>query len=87
MEEDKYKKGDKKEDLVPKSQVLLDMENPDGGMIALAARDYYYQHYATPAEREMMDAEDRRNTWIARIIGFLFMSAIIFALVKGCGLV
>lgn len=33
---------DKKEEKVPISRVLDDMYNPDGGMVSLAARDYYY---------------------------------------------
>ena len=44
-----------KEELVPIERVLDDMYNPDGGMVADAARSYYYEHYATEAERMMMD--------------------------------
>ena len=58
-----------KEDLVPLEQVLDDMYDPDGGIPAIAAREYYYEHYASEAERRMMDAEDKANQRFA--IGFM----------------
>lgn len=34
-----------KTDYVPIEKVIEDMSNPDGGMVAYAARDYYETHY------------------------------------------
>jgi len=46
-----------KDDLVPKSRVIDDM-NSDNGM-AEAARDYYKSYYASPEELKQMEREDK----------------------------
>lgn len=62
----------KKEGKVPVSKVLDDMYS-DKGMISLAARDYYYQNYASEAEKEEMDREERVQNVFAILfwVGFL----------------
>lgn len=52
------------EELIPKLQVLDDMY-ADKSIVSMAARDYYYEHYADEAERKRMDIEDT----VATIIG------------------
>lgn len=55
------------EELIPELQVLDDMY-ADKGIVSLAARDYYYEHYADEAERKRMDREDKIQTIISAII-------------------
>ena len=65
------------EELIPKLQVLDDMY-ADKGVVSMAARDYYYEHYADEAERKRMDIEDIASTIIgtAVVIGILLFSAV-----------
>lgn len=65
------------EELIPKLQVLDDMYS-DRGVVSMAARDYYYVHYADEAERKRMDIEDIVATIIAAIIiiGVLLLGAV-----------
>lgn len=55
------------EELIPELQVLDDMY-ADKGIVSLAARDYYYEHYANESERKRMDREDKIQTIISAII-------------------
>lgn len=74
-----YKENDS--ELVPLQQVLDDMYNPDGGYAAMAARDYYYQHYATADEKKKMNREDKIKMFFAVIflvlVGFAIITAVI----------
>lgn len=72
-----------KEELVPIERVLDDMYNPDGGMVADAARSYYYEHYATEAERMMMDHEDKVSQTVACVIMGLYAISVIAGIVIG----
>lgn len=45
------------EELIPKLQVLDDIY-ADKGIVSMAARDYYYEHYTNESERKRMDIED-----------------------------
>lgn len=65
------------EELIPKLQVLDDMY-ADKGVVSMAARDYYYEHYADEVERKRMDIEDIVATVIATIIivGVLLLGAV-----------
>lgn len=56
------------EEKIPIEKVLEDMYNPNGGQVAMSARDYYI-HYATNEEKRMMDIEDD----IRFIIGCLLL--------------
>lgn len=67
---------------VPVQKVLEDMYNPDGGLVALAARDYYYQNYANEEERKNMDREDKIQTAVAIIFMIVFWTAVGFAVIK-----
>lgn len=69
-------------DPVPVHKVLEDMYNPDGGLVALAARDYYYRNYANEEERKSMDREDKIQTAIAIIFMIVFWAAVGFAVIK-----
>lgn len=55
------------EELIPELQVLDDMY-ADKGVVSIAARDYYYEHYADEAERKRMDIEDIVATTIGATI-------------------
>ena len=65
------------EELIPKLQVLDDMY-ADKGVVSVAARDYYYEHYANEAERKRMDIEDIVATIIGTIvvIGVLLLGVV-----------
>lgn len=65
------------EELIPELQVLDDMYS-DKSVVSLAARDYYYEHYADKAERKRMDIEDIVSTIIGDIVivGMLLLGAI-----------
>lgn len=65
------------EELIPKLQVLDDMY-ADKGIVSMAARDYYYEHYADEAERKRMDIEDKVATIIGGtiVIGMLLLGVI-----------
>lgn len=65
------------EELIPKLQVLDDMY-ADKGVVSMAARDYYYEHYADEAERKRMDIEDTVATIIGTIvvIGVLLLGVV-----------
>lgn len=67
---------------VPVQKVLEDMYNPDGGLVALAARDYYYQNYANEEERKSMGREDKVQTAVAIIFMIVFWTAVGFAVIK-----
>lgn len=69
-------------DPVPVQKVLEDMYNPDGGLVALVARDYYYQNYASEEERKSMDREDKVQTAVAIIFMIVFWAAIGFAAIS-----
>lgn len=66
------------EELIPKLQVLDDMY-ADKGIVSMAARDYYYEHYADEAERKRMDIEDKVATIIGGtiVIGMLLLGVIV----------
>lgn len=66
---------------VPLSKVLDDMYNSDGGLVSIAARDYYYRYYATDEERKIMDYEDKMDTIIAVIFLVCFFLMMVFAVV------
>lgn len=72
-------------ELVPRQQVLCDMNNPDGGYAAMAAKDYYYEHYATDKERKAMDRWDNLVTAFGIIFAIAFWAAVIFAVAQACG--
>ena len=59
------------------TKVLDDMYDPNGGPISWAARDYYYENYATDYEREIMDREDKFETTIAIIFWIILISGIV----------
>lgn len=67
---------------VPVQKVLEDMYNPNGGLVALAARDYYYQNYASEAERKHMASEDKIQTVVAIIFMIVFWIIVGFAVIK-----
>lgn len=68
------------EELVPLTQVLDDMYS-DKGVVSLAARSYYYNHYATDEEKEKMDAEDRRLEILSYVITGMMVIMIIVAII------
>ena len=74
------------EELIPKLQVLDDMYS-DKGVVSMAARDYYYEHYANESERKRMDIEDKVATIIGGtiVIGMLLLGviAVVMKLVGG----
>ena len=68
------------EELIPVEKVLDDMYD-DLGIVSWAARDYYYNHYASDEERKDMDSEDKINEVIAKlgiavIIGLIIVAYI-----------
>lgn len=74
MEEAVVQKSNK---LVPVEQVLDDMYQD--GYAQSAARDYYYQHYATPEEQEMMRREDKIRDRCCAIFWIVYIALIIIA--------
>lgn len=70
------------EELVPIDQVIEDMYNPDGGPVSWAARDYYYEHYATEQERIKMDREDRIGSVIAMIFWIAFVALFVYTVIE-----
>lgn len=70
------------EELIPKSQVLDDMY-ADKGIVSMAARDYYYEHYANEFERKRMDIEDIVVTIIGVTIaiGFIIISILLLGII------
>lgn len=68
------------EELVPILQVLDDMY-ADKGIISLAARDYYYLHYADDKQRKQMDREEKIQTIIAYIFVVGTLTASIVAMI------
>lgn len=50
-----------------KIQVIDDMYS-DRSLISYAARCYYYEHYATEAERKQIDRADKLETILAYLI-------------------
>lgn len=69
-------------ELVSVEQVRCDMNNPDGGYAAMAARDYYYKHYATEKERKAMDRHDNLIAAFGIIFTIIFWAAVIFTAVS-----
>lgn len=67
---------------VPVQKVLEDMYNPDGGLVALAAKDYYYQNYANEAERKIMEREEKFQTVFAIIFVVAFWVAVGFGIIS-----
>jgi hypothetical protein len=67
-----------KEDLIPILQVLDNMYSDS--YISLAARDYYYLHYASESKKRSMDIEDK----IIKIIGILIISLIPISIILYC---
>ena len=64
---------------VPLEQVLDDMYNNSG--VQYEARQYYYKHYATDEERQMMDKEDSFNTKFGiTMIAFIVISGALIIL-------
>lgn len=65
------------EELIPKLQVVDDMY-ADKGVVSMAARDYYYEHYADVVERKRMDIEDIVSAIIGTtvVIGILLFGAV-----------
>lgn len=59
------------EKLIPLERVLDDMYQ-DKGIVSWAARDYYYENYATEEEKRQMDIEDKIQT----IVAWLFVLSI-----------
>ncbi len=77
------KKPEKEDsELVPLQQVLDDMYNPDGGYASMAARNYYYQFYATANEQKKMDREDKLQTAFVIIFTVVFWMLVGFAIVS-----
>lgn len=68
-------------DLVPVDKVLKDMYDPNGGPISWAARDYYYIHYATPEERNIMDREDRFDDILTLLFWIIYVGLVVFAII------
>lgn len=70
--------------IIPVEKVLDDMYNPDGGLVAMAARDYYYTYYATPDQKVKMDKEEKRQKVYTCLfeIGILIFVAI--GIIWGC---
>lgn len=62
---------------IPVTRVLDDMYDPNGGPVSWAARDYYYENYATDYERKVMDREDKIETFIAIIFWVMLLSGIV----------
>jgi len=69
-------------DKIPIEQVLDDMNNPKGGVVSYAARDYYYLNYASPEEQKKMDREDLWQTIFAIAFGICFVVLIVAAIVS-----
>ncbi len=69
-------------ELVSVQKVLEDMYNPIGGLVALAARDYYYQNYASEAERKIMEREEKFNTTFAIMFMIIILVAIGFGAIS-----
>lgn len=72
-------KKTKEKELVPVEQVLDDMYSD--GYAQSAARDYYYQHYATPEEQEAMRREDKIRDRCCAIFWIGYVALIVLVLV------
>lgn len=74
------------EEKVPITQVLDDMYG-DKGPISWAARDYYYINYASPEERQLMDAEQKFENIFSKVFiafcALVFVAAVILTFYKG----
>lgn len=79
MEQENVQKPDK---LVPVEQVLDDMYSD--GYAQSAARDYYYRHYATPEEQEMMRREDKMTDRCCALFWLCYIALIVAAIILGC---
>lgn len=60
---------DNQDELVPVDEVLNDMEHEDG-MVAAAATDYFYMHYADDEQREQHYKAERGRERIFNVISF-----------------
>lgn len=70
------------EEKIPVDKVLDDMYNPNGGMVSHAARDYYYQNYATDEEKAEMDREDEIANVTLKVIVGAFIAALAYVSIK-----
>ena len=68
----------KEEKLIPVEQVLNDMYRD--GHAHSPARDYYYQHYATREEQEMMQREDKTTNRYCAVFWICYISLIVVAI-------
>lgn len=62
---------------IPIQQVIDDMYNPDGGLVSLAARAYYYNTYATPEEQKEMDREDKVQIILSLIFVIVLVTCVV----------
>ena len=67
----------KEQKLIPVEQVLDDMYRD--GYAQSIARDYYYQHYATSEEQEMMRREDRISDRCCALFWIGYIATILLA--------
>lgn len=79
MEQQDVQKPNK---LVPVEQVLDDMYSD--GYAQSAARDYYYQHYATTEEQAMMRREDKIADRCCALFWLGYIGLIVTAIILGC---
>lgn len=70
------------EKLIPVEQVLDDMHND--GYAQSIARDYYYQHYASPEEQAIMRKEDKARDRFCAIFWIGYILLISAAIIVGC---
>ncbi len=73
---------EKDSELVPLQQVLDDMYDPNGGYASMAARDYYYQFYATADEKKKMDQDGKLQTALFIAFTVLFWVLVGFCIVS-----
>lgn len=72
-------------DLVPREKVELDMM--EGGVVGSAARDYFYENYATPEQRLKMDLDDKFNNIARYFVWAVTGTFAIIAILKGIGVI
>ena len=70
------------EEKIPIETVLKDMYENENGIVARAARDYYYSYYATPEERISMDKKECRELIIGRLFLVGIITLIIYTLIS-----
>lgn len=69
-------------DKIPVEKVIDDMYNPDGGMVSLSARDYYYENYATKEEKKIMDEHDRIHRNLLVMLGILLIALVLICVFR-----